>query len=253
MCDDRLKGVKTMKIIGVIPARYASTRLPGKPVKEICGKPMIWWVYQQTKKAEKLDEVIVAIDDKRVGDVLTEYGIPYIMTRNDHQTAANRICEVAEQIDGDFYIQLNGDEPLIDENAVNCVVPENIPQDIAFGTNLITKINNPVEVNDVSNIKVVFDDVMNALYMSRLPIPFPYRSIEYDYYKHIGIIGYNKKMLEVYRDTVPGRLETIEGIDTLRFLDYRKRLQFIEIAGYETLSVDTQMDLERVREIMGDR
>ena len=242
-----------MKIVSVIPARYNSTRFPGKPLADICGKPMIWWVYQQVLKADKLDEVIVAIDDNRVAEVLDEYQIPYVMTRNDHPTAANRSCEVAEKVAGDYYLQLNGDEPLMNENIINAVVPDNIPENIPFGTNIITKMKNPTEVNDVSNTKMVFDKDHNALYMSRTAIPFPSKSISYDYYKHIGIIGYNRKMLEIYSTTKPGHLEKIEGIDTLRFLDYGAELKLIEVPNCNSLSVDTQMDLERVREIISER
>ncbi|MEY8334645.1 3-deoxy-manno-octulosonate cytidylyltransferase [Lachnospiraceae bacterium 47-T17] len=239
-----------MKVLGVIPARYGSTRLPGKPLKDICGKPMICRVYNQVCKAEKLDQVIVAVDDKKVADVLDKYNIPYVMTMNTHPTAANRIGEVAEKIDADFYIQLNGDEPLIDKNVINAAVPSDIHEHIEFGTNIIIKMNNPAEVNDIANIKMVFDYSYNALYMSRIPIPFPSKSLDYEYYKHVGIIGYNKKMLEFYQNSIPGRLEKIEGIDTLRFLDYGKRLQLIEVKKCHSLSVDTEMDLNRVREII---
>lgn len=242
-----------MKVLGVIPARYGSTRLPGKPLKDICGKPMIWWVYNQVCKAEKLDEVIVAIDDDKLAEVLEQYQIPYIMTKNNHPTAANRIGEVAEKIEADFYIQLNGDEPLVDKNVINAVIPEDIHAQMEYGTNIITKMKNPVEVNDVSNIKVTFDEANCALYMSRTPIPFPSKSLEFDYYKHVGIIGYNKKMLAFYQNSAPGRQERIEGIDTLRFLDYGKTLEFIEVEHCESLSVDTEMDLYRVREIISKR
>lgn len=242
-----------MKVIGVIPARYGSTRLPGKPLKDICGKPMIWWVYNQVLKAQKVDEIVVATDDERISSVLEMLGLPYVMTKNDHATAANRIAEVAETIEGDFFLQLNGDEPLIDESLVDMVVPDSFDLDKEFGTNIITKMHNPTEVNDQSNIKVVFDKDFNALYMSRFPIPSPVKSIKFDYYKHVGIIGYSKKMLEFYMNSVPGRLESIEGIDSLRFIDYGKKLRFIEVENCDSLSVDTEMDLEKVRDIMAKR
>ena len=108
-------------------------------------------------------------------------------------------------------------------------------------------------MSDPANIKVVFDEKFRALYMSRTPIPYPFKSIEFEYYKHVGILGYNKKMLDFYRDSVPGRFERIEGIDTLRFIDYGKRLQFIEVEHCRTLSVDTPKDLERVRKIMEEK
>jgi len=239
-----------MKIVGVIPARYASSRLPGKPIADICGKPMIWWVYQQTKKVSAFSDVIVATDDERIINVCNNYDIPTIMTKNNHLTAANRLQEVSNHIKADFYLQLNGDEPLIKPEAIISAVPDSIPQDIEFGTNIITKMHDPSEVMDASNIKVVFDHNWNALFMSRTPIPYPFKSIQFSYYKHIGIIGYNKMMLDFYANSIPGRFECIEGIDTLRFLDYGKKLVFIVTPNYDSLSVDTQQDLNKVIEII---
>ena len=239
-----------MKVAGIIPARYGSTRLPGKPLQEICGRPMLAWVYEQVKKARKLDEVHVATDDERIESMCRQHGIPVIMTSSAHPTGANRLQEVSQSVRADFYVQLNGDEPLLDPGLVDAAVPETVDQSEAFGTNIITKMHSPSEVMDPANIKVVFDESLRALYMSRAAIPFPYKSIEFQYYKHVGILGYNKKMLDFYRDSVPGRFEKIEGIDTLRFIDYGKHLQFIEVEHCRTLSVDTQKDLERVREIM---
>ncbi|MDR1325086.1 MAG: 3-deoxy-manno-octulosonate cytidylyltransferase [Treponema sp.] len=239
-----------MKIVGVIPARYGSSRLPGKPLADICGKPMIWWVYQQAIKAKKLSDVFVATDDKRIIDVCTQYNICTIMTRNDHITAANRLHEVSEYIGADFYLQLNGDEPLINPETIDMAIPNEVPKEIEFGTNIITKIQYPTESMDASNIKVVFDSEFNALYMSRIPIPYPFKSTWFSYYKHVGIIGYNKVMLDFYAHSKPGHLETIEGIDTLRFIDYGKNLRFIEVAHGDSLSVDTEADLIMVRKII---
>lgn len=235
-----------MKVVGIIPARYASTRLPGKPLKDILGHPMIWWVYQRVLNAKRLDEVYVATDDERIAQVCEENRIPVVMTANTHRTAAHRLQEVSETILADFYVQLNGDEPLINTDAIDAVVPKEIPQDIAFGTNIITEMTEPAQVMDPSNIKMVFDENMNALYMSRTPIPFPFKAIDFKYYKHVGIIGYNKKMLDLYRDTQPGRFELIEGIDTLRFLDYGKQLKLTLVPNCHSLSVDTEQDLQMV-------
>jgi 3-deoxy-manno-octulosonate cytidylyltransferase (CMP-KDO synthetase) len=242
--------MKKTRIVGVIPARYASSRFPGKPLADIHGKPMIWWVYQQAKKVAELDEVIVATDDERIAGVCREHDMQFIMTSNKHPTAANRISEVSENYEADYYVCINGDEPLLPISAITAVVPQVIPQDIPFGTNIITQMTDPAEVNDVANIKVTFDKYYNALYMSRSPIPAPFRTLEYKYYKHVGVLGYNKAMLKLYRDTAPGRFESIEGIDTLRFLDYGVRLQLIEVAECRSLSVDTPKDLEIVRNIM---
>ena len=235
-----------MKVIGVIPARYASSRFPGKPLADICGKPMIWWVYSRVRIAEKLDEVYVATDDDRIRDVCEQFCIPVVMTARTHITAANRLQEVSEKIYADFYVQLNGDEPLINLRAVNAVVPEEVPKDREFGTNIITNLIDPAQTMDPSNIKVVFDDQMDALYLSRAPIPYPFKSLKFQYYKHVGIIGYNKMMLDFYADSVPGRFELIEGIDTLRFIDYGKQLKFVYVPDCHSLSVDTEKDLEVV-------
>lgn len=239
-----------MKIAGIIPARYGSTRLPGKPLRDICGKPMIWWVYERVKECEKLTEIYVATDDERINLECKKFNIPVVMTKKEHQTAAHRLQEVSQKIDADFYVQLNGDEPLINKDTIDAVIPEEIVTDVEFGTNIITKISNPVEVNDPSNIKVVFDHNNNARYMSRTPIPYPFKSIDYCYYKHVGIIGYNKKMLDFYATSQPGALEKIEGIDTMRFIDYSKQLKFILVDKCNTLSVDTQKDLDKVIEII---
>lgn len=242
-----------MKVVGIIPARYASTRLPGKPIKDILGYPMIWWVYRRVLDVDKLNDVYVATDDLRIREVCNQYNIPVIMTADTHLTAANRLQEVSEQIEADFYVQLNGDEPLINTTAIEAVIPDEIPQDAEFGTNIITEITEPAQVLDASNIKVIFDYQMNALYMSRTPIPYPFKSIDYRYYKHVGIIGYNKKMLNFYKNSIPGKFEQIEGIDTLRFLDYGKQLKFIFVPECKSLSVDTEKDLKMVRDMIKEQ
>ena len=211
---------------------------------------MLVWVYERVRQAKRLDAVYVATDDERIEGMCREYRIPVVMTSPSHPTGANRLQEVSETVKADFYVQLNGDEPLLDPSLVDAAVPESVELKEAFGTNIITRMHSPSEVMDPANIKVVFDESFKALYMSRTPIPYPFKSIEFEYYKHVGILGYNKKMLDFYRDSVPGRFEKIEGIDTLRFIDYGKKLQFIEVEHCRTLSVDTEKDLERVRRIM---
>lgn len=241
-----------MKVIAVILARYASTRFPGKPLADICGKPMIWWVYTQSKGAKKVDEIFVATDDQRIADVCDSYNIPYVMT-GEHDTAPERLQEVSEKIEADFYVGINGDEPLIDPASIDAAVPKKIQQDKPFGTNIITKMHEPAQVMDPSNIKMVFDDDYNALYMSRAPIPFPFDAIDFQYYKHVGVIGYNKKMLDFYKESKPGKFESIEGIVTLRFLDYGIQLKLIEMNDLNILSVDTPKDLEEIVRIVKEK
>lgn len=242
-----------MKVVGIIPARYASTRLPGKPLKDILGYPMIWWVYKRVRTVKELDEIYVATDDDRIKEVCEQYEIPVIMTYPNHPNGAMRLQEVSETVKADFYVQLNGDEPLMNTDAIAAAIPETVPQDVAFGTNIITQIDDPAQVMDASNIKMVFDDQMNALYMSRTPIPYPFKSIDFQYYKHVGIIGYNKLMLDFYKISQPGRFEQIEGIDTLRFLDYGKQLKLSLVPDCHSLSVDTQKDLDMVIKMMKEQ
>ncbi|MEE1172370.1 MAG: 3-deoxy-manno-octulosonate cytidylyltransferase [Ruminococcus sp.] len=242
-----------MKVVGIIPARYASTRLPGKPLKDILGYPMIWWVYKRVRSVKQLDEIYVATDDDRIKNICDKYEIPVIMTSPDHPNGAMRLQEVSESVRADFYVQLNGDEPLMNTDAIIAAIPEVCPQDVEFGTNIITQIDDPAQVLDASNIKMVFDDRMNALYMSRTPIPYPFKSIDFKYYKHVGIIGYNKMMLDFYKNSKPGRFEQIEGIDTLRFLDYGKQLKLSLVPDCHSLSVDTQKDLDMVIKMMKEQ
>ena len=242
-----------MKVVGIIPARYASTRLPGKPLKDILGYPMIWWVYKRVRTVKELDEIYVATDDDRIKEVCEQYDIPVIMTSPNHPNGAMRLQEVSETVKADFYVQLNGDEPLMNTDAIAAAIPEKVTRDVAFGTNIITQIDDPAQVMDASNIKMVFDDQMNALYMSRTPIPYPFKSIDFQYYKHVGIIGYNKLMLDFYKNSQPGRFEQIEGIDTLRFLDYGKQLKLSLVPDCHSLSVDTQKDLDMVIKMMKEQ
>lgn len=242
-----------MKVIAIIASRYGSTRFPAKALADICGRPMVWWVYQQAKNAKNIDEIYVACDHNKIIEVCNKYDIPTIMTKTTHREAANRLQEVSEKISADFYIQINGDEPLICPNLITLAIPKKIIQNREFGTNIISKIQNPTELMDKTNIKVVFDKNMYATYMSRQPIPCPYKTNEVEYYKHIGIIGYNKKMLDFYANNPPGQFELIEGIATLRFTDYSKRLLCIIAQDTTSLSVDTEDDIIRVREIMKKR
>lgn len=240
-----------MKIMGVIPSRYGSTRLPGKALKDICGYPMVWWVYQQAIRSKKIDEIIVATDDQKIIDVCNNYSIPSFLT-DKHPTAAHRLQELSESIHADYYIQINGDEPLMDYKIIDAVIPENIPLDTEFGSNVITPINNPVELMDPSNIKVMYNNDKYMMYMSRNPIPSPQGTLNFKYYKHVGVIGFNKKMLDFYKNSKPGYSEIIENIDPLRFLDYSKPFKVCIVDECISLSVDTEKDLEKIRILINE-
>ena len=162
----------------------------------------------------------------------SKWKIPAVLTGTYHRNAASRLQEVSERIVADFYVQINGDEPLIRPEYIDAVIPETIPTEEEFGTNIIAPVASPAEVLDPSNIKVVFDVSLRALYMSRTPIPNPFLSIDVTYYKHVGILGYNKKMLDFYKNSVPGTFENCvfwitENICSLLCLKRWKVFQWI--------------------------
>jgi 3-deoxy-manno-octulosonate cytidylyltransferase (CMP-KDO synthetase) len=238
-----------MKIIGVIPARYASSRFPGKPLADICGKPMIWWVYQQAMKAAKLNAIHVATDNTQIVEVCNTLGINVIMTESSHGSSTERLNEIAHKIEADLYVCINGDEPLIDPIIINTIIPTTIPKDTFFVCNLMSKINDPVEALDPANIKVVTDADNYALFFSRNMIPYPKSSLKYNFYKHIGVLAYSIEALEFFAVTKKGNNELIEDINELRFIEHGRKIKMIEV-NTESLSVDTPKDLEKVRVII---
>lgn len=238
-----------MRVVAVIPARYQSSRFPGKPLADLCGYPLVWWVYRQVKKVTEIDEVYVATDDERIAKTCEKYAMHFVMTRNDHGTSTERVYEVAQKIPADYYVVINGDEPLIDPNIIRAIIPAGKQDDDFFVSNLMTEIKSPVEAVDFTNIKVVTDCDNNALFMSRSPIPYPKASIEYKYYKHVGVLIYDINALKFFATTPKGYNEKIEDVNELRFIEHGKKLKMVEVSA-NSLSVDTPKDLEHVRLII---
>lgn len=241
-----------LKIIGIIPARFGSSRFTGKPLADICGKPMVLHVYDNLKKSDKFSEVLVATDDERIAKICKENNVNFLMTGIDVNTPTERIWEVSEIIDADCYVSINGDEPLVDTKTIESVLPIQINQSEIFVSNIITEINDPVEVVDPTNLKVVCNKDGNGVYISRCPIPYPKGSMDYTYFKHVGIYAFNKCALDFYHNTERGKIEMIEDIDLLRFIENGKNIKFIK-SKCSTLSVDTPKDLAKVIKIMESR
>ncbi|HFU2596677.1 TPA: 3-deoxy-manno-octulosonate cytidylyltransferase [Campylobacter jejuni] len=237
-----------MKIIGVIPARYGSTRFPGKPLADILGKPMIWWVYQQAKQVNDFSEIYVALDSDYVAEVCDKYHIPFIFTSKNHSTHIDRIHEVSDKIPADYYVAICGDEPLIDANAIRLVLPEaREKKPIVYA--LKRKFFDPCEVIDPNNIKIITNDKNKCICLSRSPIPFPFKTILFNYYKIVGVECYNKSALDLFVSSSIGSLEKIEDITLLRFLERDVEMLFFEV-DTPALSVDTSKDLEKILEIL---
>lgn len=239
-----------MRIIGVIPARYASTRFPGKPLADICGKPMIWWVYQQVNKVSELKDVYVATDDERIRTKCDSLGLNVIMTDTNCKTSTERAYEVAQSVAADLYIVVNGDEPLIDPKVISQIIPSERPHEMYVG-NLMTKIKTASEAVDCTNIKVVVDEENNAVFFSRSPIPYPKATLTFDYYKHVGVLIYDYKALQFFANTVPGRNEKVEDINELRYIDHGIKIKMTKVI-VNSLSVDTPKDLDFVRNKMNE-
>ena len=241
-----------MKVIGVIPARYASTRFPGKPLADICGKPMIWWVYQQVRLVEGFANVYVATDDDRIADCCRQYDMQFLMTRKDTPNHIHRIWEVTEMIDADYYISINGDEPLISPDNIKAAFPKVVVSDRPFFQSVYRELKDPAELIDTANVKIVLNRQGACMYQSRLPIPCPKGSLLFTYKKAIGIECFNKKALDFFAHTKMGTLEKIEDIDHLRFLENGIPIYYKKIDS-ESLSVDTMNDLEKVRIIIEEK
>ena len=241
------------KIVAIIPARYGSSRFEGKPLAKIDGHTMVEWVARRVAKSTLIDEVIVALDDVRVEAACKEAGIRYIMTRSTHATSTERLNEVADKVEADLYIAVNGDEPLIDPKMVEKVIPESWPTSLPYAANLTSKMTTPSEVVDPSNIKVVWRVDGHAVYFSRNPIPYPKGSLDFDYYKHIGVIAYNREALRFFARTARGPVEQAEDINELRFIEHGVPLKMIVVEAGQGLSIDTPKDLEKVRKLVREK
>lgn len=239
-----------MKTVAIIPARYNSSRFVGKPLADLNGRPMIWWTYQSILKSNRIHAVHVATDDGRIAETCRSLGLEYLMTSEHHRTSTDRVYEASKRVQADCYVCVNGDEPLISAASVDRIVPDRIDLDRPFVANLMRRITSSPEVVDSTNIKVVVNSANEALYMSRSPIPYPKGSLDYAYYKHVGVLAYNKEALRLFADLPIGRNERVEDVNELRFIDNGVSLKMIEIEGEESLSVDTPKDLEHVREHM---
>ena len=187
-----------MKFLGVIPSRYASTRLEGKPLKDICGHTMIEWVYKRTKLSN-LDEVVVATDDERIYKEVERFGGKAILTSKEHENGTSRIAEVcAKYEDYDVIVNVQGDEPLIEPEMINSIINSFKEDDTISMSTLKYKIDTMEDIENPNYVKVITDKKGYALYFSRSVIPYPRKLDIQNYYKHVGIYGYKRDFVVEY-------------------------------------------------------
>lgn len=239
-----------MRAIGVIPARWEATRLPGKPLAEIAGRPMIQHVYERARQATALAEVLVATDDERIFAAVQGFGGEAVMTSPHHRSGTDRVAEAAATRAADVVVNIQGDEPLIEPAAIDSLVaPFAVDPELEM-TTLATPIRVPAEIEDPSAVKVVMDRRGYALYFSRYPIPY-HRDTQgaSRRLKHLGLYGYRAGFLQVYSRLEPTPLEQTEKLEQLRALEHGHRI-FVVLTEHDAIGVDTPEDLARVRAMM---
>lgn len=237
------------RIIGIIPARYDSTRFPGKVLGDICGKTMLQWVYERTKKAKKLDWLAIATDDKRIKEQAERFGAHVLMTSKKHKSGTERVAEATQNLPCDIVLNIQADEPLISFRAINKLCSTMLQDNDLNVATLASSVSfdNPA-VKSLDTVKIVLDKNDYALLFSRLPIPFAQNKIPHLYYIHIGVYAYKKKFLFKFINFKRSRLEEIEKLEQLRILENNFRIKIVK-TKYPTISVDTPKELEQVRKI----
>jgi 3-deoxy-manno-octulosonate cytidylyltransferase (CMP-KDO synthetase) len=233
------------RILGVIPARFASSRFPGKSLATIAGKPMLQHVYERASQARYLSKLIVATDDERIYKAARSFGAAVVMTRNDHFSGTDRVAEAASSDQASVIVNIQGDEPLIDPAAIDAAALALLDDpDVPMAT-LKKAIEDPREIGDPNVVKVVTNLAGDAIYFSRCPIPFARDDSRAVHYKHLGLYVYRREFLLAYSALPVGPLERMERLEQLRALENGYRVRVVE-TEYESLGVDTPEDLERV-------
>jgi 3-deoxy-manno-octulosonate cytidylyltransferase (CMP-KDO synthetase) len=243
------------RIVVVIPARYASTRLPGKPLVPLAGKPMIQHVYERAKRAQTVHEVLVATDDQRILDAVQTFGGVARMTRPDHRTGTERIAEVAVHEPGDIFVNVQGDEPLIDPVCIDTAVAALLGDPPAQVATVATAIRHANDVMDSNVVKTVLDFDEFALYFSRAPIPWirdTQQKLHVKYWKHLGLYVFQRDALLDYPTLPQGELEKIEQLEQLRWLENGYRIRVAEVP-HDAVSVDVPDDVPRVEKLLKEQ
>ncbi len=241
-----------MKVLGVIPARWASTRFEGKMLALLEGRPLIEHVWRQAKKSQVLEDVLIACDDQRILKVAKSFGANAVMTAQDHESGTDRIAEAVAKINVDVIVNVQGDEPLIDPQVIDGLAKVLLKDSQLVMATVIKRIENENDLNNPNVVKALVDCAQNALYFSRSAIPYNRGNKSFKecvYYKHIGLYAYRKDFLIGFKNLPFSKLEVTEKLEQLRVLDAGYKIRTIE-THHESIGVDTPEDLERVRHLM---
>jgi 3-deoxy-manno-octulosonate cytidylyltransferase (CMP-KDO synthetase) len=240
------------EVVIVIPARFGSTRLPGKPLVSLAGRPMIQRVYERAKLASQADRVIVATDDERIVKAVQSFGGAVRMTRPDHRTGTERVAEVAAHEKGDVFVNAQGDEPLLDPGAVDAAIHALLEEPAAAIATVATAIKTPADIMDPNVVKTVLDFDNNGLYFSRAPIPWvrdTASKIQVRHLKHLGLYVFRRDALLEYPTLPQGELERIEQLEQLRWLENGWKIRVAEVE-HDAVSVDVPEDVARVEKLL---
>ncbi len=242
-----------MRLVAIIPARYGSSRFPGKPLAILLGKPLIQWVYEQAQRVKELDGLWVATDDPRIKACVENFGGQAVMTRADHPSGSDRLAEAAAQLGlapNDIVVNIQGDQPVFPPELISQLAALLKRDCSAVMATPMKRLADPDAAQNPNIVKVVFDYRGRALYFSRSPLPYWREGDKFYFFKHIGIYAYRMEFLQNFVTLPPGRWEAAEKLEQLRALEYGFPIHVVETVG-DTLEVDTPEDLRRVEEYLG--
>lgn len=242
-----------MKVVCIIPARYASTRFPGKPLAELAGKPMVQWVYERAKGAKTIQDVIVATDDKRIFDVVQAFGGKAVMTTGDYQSGTDRIADVARDMDCDAVVNLQGDEPWMNPETLDLSVRALAEKPYCDVSTAMIKITDEKTYLSPNAVKAVCASDGIALYFSRSPIPSRSRAqpefAGFWGFKHLGLYVYRKEALLAFPRLKPTFLERLECLEQIRFLENGYKIKVVE-TPHDSTGIDTPEDLQSLKDMI---
>jgi len=243
--------MNNLKIIAVIPARYASTRFPAKLVQDLGGKPVVVQTYLATIATELFDDVLVATDHEIIFNLLQQHHVKVVMSSDTHESGSDRIAEVIKDVTCDIVVNVQGDEPFVNKENLKTLIDvfKNDIQEKIDLASLMFQINDLETINNPNNVKVVVDQNLRALYFSRAAIPFPRDGKSYaNYYQHIGVYAYRKQALLDFTNWQMKELEATEKLEQLRYLEYGRTIQMV-VTNHTGVGIDTKEDLDMARQL----